>query len=250
MHLSLANKNVLITGSSRGIGFAIAEKFHEYGCNVILNGRNTYDLEKAQLILQGSHSFCSDFGNYEETLSKISNLMEWLKEIDVLVCNIGNGRSVPPGEEKYNDWQQIFSSNLWPTTNAIELFKKYIKKDTGSIICISSICGVETIQGAPITYSVAKAALNAYVKGMSRPLGKEGIRINAIAPGNILFRGSTWQEKLKKNNIEVKKMIEENVSLNCFGDTDDIANLVLYLASPLSKFITGAILTADGGQIH
>lgn len=250
MRLSLANKNILITGSSRGIGFAIAEKFHKYGCNVILNGRNDTDLKNAQLLLKGSHSFCSDFGNYDETLLKTSNLMERYKEIDVLVCNIGNGRSVIPGEEKYNDWQKTFSSNLWPTTNAIEIFKEYIKKDTGSIICISSICGLETIKGAPITYSVAKAALNAYVKGMSRPLGKKGIRINAIAPGNILFEGSTWQDKLKNNPIEVKSMIKENVSLNCFGDTDDIANLVLYLASPLSKFITGAIFTADGGQIH
>tara|TARA_Y100000589_G_C26773856_1_gene474942 strand:- start:237 stop:614 length:378 start_codon:yes stop_codon:yes gene_type:complete len=125
-----------------------------------------------------------------------------------------------------------------------------MKRDSGSIICISSICGLEVINGAPITYSVAKAALNAYVKGISRPLGKDGIRINAIAPGNILFEGSTWQHKLDDNPEIVEKMLKNNVTLNTFGRPIDIANLVLYLSSPISNFVTGSIFTLDGGQIH
>jgi len=250
MELSLADKNVLITGSSKGIGFEIAKKFHEEGCNVIINGRDKYDLEKAQSKLRGSRALCLDFRNFTETQEKIKVIMENIKYLDILVCNIGNGKSVPPGQENYHEWQKVFSANLWPTTNAIENFKNYIKKDSGAIICISSICGLEVINGAPITYSVAKAALNAYVKAISRPLGKDGIRINAVAPGNILFEGSTWQSKLEKNPDNVEKMLKDNVTLNTFGKPIDIANLVLYLSSPISNFITGSIFTLDGGQIH
>ena len=250
MELSLVDKNVLITGSSKGIGFEIARRFHEEGCNVIINGRDKYDLEKAQLKLKGSRALCLDFGNFKETQEKLKVIMENIKYLDILVCSIGNGVSVPPGKESYDEWQNVFSANLWPTTNAIENFKNYIKKDSGAITCISSICGLEVINGAPITYSVAKAALNAYVKGISRPLGKDGIRINAIAPGNILFEGSTWQSKLEKNPDNVEKMLKDNVTLNAFGKPIDIANLVLYLSSPISNFITGSIFTLDGGQIH
>ena len=250
MELSLTDKNVLITGSTRGIGFEIAKRFHEEGCNVIINGRNKYDLDKAQSKLRGSRILCLDFGNHKETEEKVKLIMDKIKSLDILVCNVGNGKSVQPGNENYYEWQNVFSANLWPTTNAIESCKKYMKRDSGSIICISSICGLEVINGAPITYSVAKAALNAYVKGISRPLGKDGIRINAIAPGNILFEGSTWQHKLDDNPEIVEKMLKNNVTLNTFGRPIDIANLVLYLSSPISNFVTGSIFTLDGGQIH
>ena len=120
----------------------------------------------------------------------------------------------------------------------------------GSIVCISSICGNEVIAGAPVTYSAAKAALNAYVRGIARPLGKQKVRINAIAAGNILFDGSVWSRRLADDENAVKKMLERDVALNQLGTPKNVAELAAYLVSPRSSFATGGIWTLDGGQIH
>jgi NAD(P)-dependent dehydrogenase (short-subunit alcohol dehydrogenase family) len=118
------------------------------------------------------------------------------------------------------------------------------------IVCISSICGLEVIPDAPITYSAAKAALHAYIRGVARPLGKQGVRINAVAPGNILFDGSVWSRKLTEDAVAVQSMLERDVSLARLGTPRDVAELVAYLASPLSGFATGGVWTIDGGQVH
>jgi NAD(P)-dependent dehydrogenase (short-subunit alcohol dehydrogenase family) len=123
-----------------------------------------------------------------------------------------------------------------------------LEDSKGSIVCISSICGVEHIPGAPITYSVAKNALNAYIKFASFPLAKKGIKINGVVPGNINFPGSVWEKKLKENPREVKKMIKDSVPLNKLGSPLDIANLVTFLSSSENKFSTGSLFYSDGGQ--
>ena len=85
---------------------------------------------------------------------------------------------------------------------------------------------------------------------MARPLGKQGIRINAIAPGNILFDNSVWSRKLIENNTAVKAMLEEKVSLGVLGKPEDVANLTTYLVSDIASFVTGTVWTIDGGQVH
>ena len=139
--------------------------------------------------------------------------------------------------------------NFFSTTNIVEASKKYLVKSRGNIVCISSICGSEYIPGAPVTYSVAKSALNSYVRISSKVLGKDKIRINAIAPGNIFFKGSTWEKKIRKNKDNIMKNINLNVALKKFGDTKSIADICLFLASKKSHFVTGSIWNADGGQI-
>ena len=124
-----------------------------------------------------------------------------------------------------------------------------MSKSKGVIVCISSIAGIDRT-GAPVPYSIAKAAINMYVKGMSKHLASQGIRINAVAPGNIMFGGSVWEKKMKKNPNRVKKILTEEVSLKRFGSPDEIGNLVTFLASPVSSFITGQIIIADGGQVR
>lgn len=130
----------------------------------------------------------------------------------------------------------------------VENSQSILQKSKGTIICISSICGNQVISGAPITYSVAKAALNFYVKSISKVLANKNIRINAISPGNIMFNGSVWDSKFKKNKKAILKMIENNVPLRKFGSPSDIANLSVWLASDQADFITGSIFVVDGGQ--
>ena len=108
----------------------------------------------------------------------VTKAVSLLNGLDILVCNVGSGKSVKPGLENYQDWQSSFKKNFFSATNIIEASKKYLVKSRGNIICISSICGLEFIPGAPATYSTAKSALNTYIKSMSYFFGKYGVRIN------------------------------------------------------------------------
>ena len=248
MKLNLSDKVVLITGSSAGIGVAIAEAFHKENCKIALNARNFKKLEVIKERLSNSIAIVGDVTNSAEAESIISEVINHFGKIDILVCNVGSGKSVPPGEETLEEWHASFSKNLWSTINMVEASKNKLSETKGNIVCISSICGLEVFPGAPVTYSVAKAALNAYVKGIARPLANKNIRINAIAAGNILFEGSVWFNKLQEDKDRVELMIKENVPLNCFGLPNDIANLAVFLASDLACFATGSIWPIDGGQ--
>ena len=250
MDFKLENKTALITGSSRGIGLQIARTLQKQGCKVVLNSRESASLNKSANQLKGSISIAGDVTNPDEAKKIADETIKILGSLDILVCNVGSGKSVSPGHENFAEWKKMMDINFFSTTNMVEASKDYLSKTKGKIICISSICGNETIPGAPITYSCAKSALNAYVKGISRFLAKKNIRINAIAPGNILFNGSTWDKKIIDNPIFVQEMLTKEVPLGCFGSPEDIACLVCYLASPLSSFMTGSILTLDGGQIR
>lgn len=250
MKLNLEGKTALITGSTRGIGFSIAEALHDQGCIVALNGRNEVNVSKAVSKLNGSIGVVGDVTQPQDARRVILEVVKQLHSIDILVCNVGSGRSVSPSFENYDEWQRVFAINLWSATNIIEAALDILIKNKGNIICISSICGIEIIPGAPLTYSVAKSALNSYVRGMARPLGKKGVRINAVAPGNIIFEGSVWSKKLIENQAEVNFFLNKEVSLGRLGKTAEISNLVVYLASPLCSFATGQIWTIDGGQTH
>ena len=250
MLLNLAGKTALITGSSNGIGFSIAQALHAEGCKVALNSRNSEQLAKATAQLSGAIGLLGDVTQAVEAQRVISEVIKSFGKIDILVCNVGGGNSVPPGEETPEEWQRVFALNLWSTINTVAAARDLLAVSKGVIICISSICGLETIASAPITYSAAKAALHSYVRGIARPLGNQGVRINAIAPGNILFDGSVWSRKLSENAPAVQSMLERDVALGCLGQPQDVANLVVYLSSAHASFATGAIWTLDGGQVH
>ena len=240
-------KNVFVTGSSKGIGFAIAKKYSEKGYVVILNGRNLKNLKNAQKKIKNSFIEQGDLSDEKKCNKVIKNIIKKHKKLDTLICNIGNGS---PRLEKsnYTKWISSFKDNFFSATNIIGKSKKYLSKTSGSIVCISSICGLETIKGAPIEYSVAKSALNTYVKLISASLAKSNIRINTVAPGNIYFKGSVWEKKISKDKKKTLKYIKENVPLNNLGNTNDVSEICFYLTSDNAKFITGSIFTVDGGQ--
>jgi NAD(P)-dependent dehydrogenase (short-subunit alcohol dehydrogenase family) len=247
MNLNLRKKNVLITGSSRGIGLEIAKHFAEENCNIVLNGR----AESGQDALGSipfSHYVSGDVSTEQGAKKVVSEAVKILGSLDVVVCNVGSGTSVKPGQETLAEWQQSFSVNLFSTTCTVEAAKSYLEQSSGVVICISSICGCEIIPGAPVTYSVAKAALNAYIRGISRPLGDQGVRICGIAPGNVLFDGSVWDRKMADDSEAVSEMLEQNVALKTLGYPEQIASLATFLASSKSNFTTGCVLIVDGGQ--
>lgn len=250
MQLDLSEKVALVTGSSKGIGLAIAQTLHAEGCRVALNGRNEADLTVATTQLDGSIGVVGDVTEPAEAQRIVAEVLRTFGRLDILVCNVGSGRSVPPGNETADEWQRVFALNLWSTTNSVEAAREALVASKGVIVCISSICGLEVIAGAPVTYSAAKAALHAYVRGIARPFGKQGVRINAVAPGNILFDGSVWSRKLAEDTPAVQAILSKDVALGSLGTPADVASLVAYLASPRSGFASGSVWTLDGGQVH
>ena len=248
MKINLNGKNGLITGSSEGIGFDIAKTLQMNGCKIAINGRSQSKLKLARKKLQNCIAIKGDVTKYNEAKSIIKKYKRFFKKLDILICNVGSGKSkkkIPDIKE----WQRLFNINFWSTLNIISCAEKFLIKSKSSIICISSICGLESIKGAPIPYSVAKSALNSYVVNQSKFFGEYKTRINAIAPGNIIFKGSTWSKKMKKSPAITNKFIKENVSLKLFGKPHDVSNIVLYLSSDESKYVTGSIFKIDGGQI-
>jgi 3-oxoacyl-[acyl-carrier protein] reductase len=248
MELELAGKAALVTGSSRGIGRAIAGALHAEGCRVALNGRTMADLRSAAAELPGTVALVGDVTQPMEAGHVVAEATRAWGGLDILVCNVGSGRSVPPGTETHEEWQRVFALNLWSTTNTVEAARETLAASRGAIVCVSSICGLKVVPGAPVTYSAAKAALHAYVRGMAQTFGARGVRINAVAPGNILFEGSAWSEKLAADRRSVEAMLERDVPLDRFGTAREVADLVAYLASPRAGFATGGVWTLDGGQ--
>lgn len=249
MDMGLAGKLVLVSGGSRGIGAAISEAFVREGSKVMVTGRSPESLRAIARLLGGAcETHVCDATDPRQAAATIAAVEAKHGSLDVLVTCAGSGTSVPPGEETPDEWLRVMGINLLSATNMVEASVPLLRRSRiATIVCISSICGVEAL-GAPVTYSAAKAALSMAVKAWSRPFGKMGIRINAVSPGNIFTTGGTWDRKTQADPDGVAAMLSREVPLGRFGTPDEIANTVVFLASPRAAFVTGSNVVADGGQ--
>jgi 3-oxoacyl-[acyl-carrier protein] reductase len=237
----------LVTGSSRGIGRGIASELASAGYVVAVNGRNPRAVENTTCMIANSHGVTGDVSDVRGANAVVDAATHALGGLDVLVCNVGSGRR-SAAETANSVWTSTFDLNFFSAVHCIDAALPALKQSGGSIVCISSICAVETISDAPVPYSVAKAALNAYIRISSRTLGRFGVRINAVLPGNIYFEGSTWFDKQSLEPAKVEEYINDEVPLQRFGTPSEIAKAVRFLAGDDSQFTTGALLVVDGGQ--
>ena len=239
-----SEKVVLVSGSTKGIGKAIAKRFIEDGYLVIQNSRNKID--KSDLVATKYIQF--DVTNFQDCLKLIETVQTEFGRLDVLVCNVGSGAELEKEVSSEKRWDHFIDINLLSAAYLVDAAISMLLKSRGNVVAISSICGSYQVNGAPVEYSVSKAALNMFIKSMALKYGKSGVRFNAVSPGNVMFNGSTWHTKLKNNEAEVNKFIIENVPMGVFVESEDVAEAVLFLASNKSRFTTGAIINVDGGQ--
>ena len=239
--------NVLVTGSSSGLGYHLADLFLKDDYNVCINGSSSPKLQKAKDSLS-TKGIVADVTKQKDCDRLIKSCEKNFGNIDILICNVGSGASVQAGAENLKEWKRVFDINFFSTVNTINALLNSSKSKKTSIVCISSICGNEFIPGAPVTYSVSKSALNAYVKNYSKFLMHKGFRLNGIVCGNILFKGSSWDKKLKNKKFNVKKDVFADVPVSRFAAPIDIFNTTKFLSNKDSSFMCGSLVVVDGGQ--
>ena len=232
---------VLVTGSSKGIGLSIARKFKKEKWAVIQNSRN--EISKDSLI--GDTCIFADVTKSDEVISLIKQIKDKYGHLDAIVCNVGSGKNIDSSNSRER-WDYFIKVNLFSASNIVDHALPLL--ENSSVTVISSICGNSAIDGAPVEYSTAKAALNQYIKVMAKKYAEKEIRFNSVSPGNVIFDGSQWEEKLKSDKKNTNDYIKQNVPMGKFIEPQDVAEMVYYLSSNNSRFITGQNFVIDGGQ--
>jgi 3-oxoacyl-[acyl-carrier protein] reductase len=254
MDLSLRDKVAFIAGSSRGVGLAIAQAFLREGAKVVISGRQPGPLDQAEASLTaeaGQDRVVAILGDMtrEADLEQALGLVQArFGGLDAVVANLGSGTGRPGWDLSPDDWHSALTINLLGSMAlASKAMSRLIARGGGSITFISSIAGLEAVS-APLGYSTAKAAVLSAMKSLARLAGPQGVRVNAVAPGNVLFPGGSWERKLMERRQFFEDYIRTEVPLQRFAHPAEIADAVVFLASERASFITGACLVVDGGQ--
>ena len=254
MELGLAAKKAFIAGSSRGIGFAIAQSLLAEGCHVCISGRDKESLANAERALKSScpsehvSSFAGDLTELATIQIALSEIRHAWGCVDLLIANLGSGHGTQGWNQDADEWDRLFNQNLYGSVRLAQaVIPGMIERGNGGIVFIGSIAGMETT-AAPIAYGAAKAALIHYSKMLARLLAVYNIRVNTVAPGNICFPGGNWFRRLAYDPQSVESYLNAEVPLKRFGTVNEVAALVTFLCSSQTTFSTGSCLVVDGGQ--
>ena len=244
----LENKNVIITGGSRGIGKAIAEKFAQNGANLAITcikmSDEALDLVKnLESLGVKAKAYESDASDFESAIKLAENVFNDFGSIDVLVNNAGITKDnllLRMSEEDFNDVMKVNMNSVFNNTKAV--LRQMLKQKNGSIINLSSVVGVKGNAGQS-NYSSSKAAIIGFTKSVALELGSRNIRCNAIAPG---FIETEMTRALQQDQINEWA---ESIPLKRSGKPEDVANTSLFLASDMASYITGQVMNVCGGML-
>jgi len=235
------NKVVLITGASGGMGKAIAKKFAEAGAKVALN-----DIAQAEESLKtitqelGGRYFLADVSKFEEVEKMVQDIQKEFGRLDILVNNAGITQDRTLAKMTKEEWQRVIDIDLTGVFNCSKAALPLIIANQGKIVNISSLVGQRGNFGQ-VNYAAAKAGIIGFTKALTKEVGRFGVTVNAVAPGFI-------ETRLTENlPPELKETIKKFTPLGRFGKPEEVASLVVFLASEEADFITGAVINIDGG---
>ena len=246
--MSEEKKVALITGATRGIGKEIALTLAEAGYNIALNYRKeNEELEKLKNEIKEKGveclTVCGDVSNFEEVEKFVKEIIEKFGKIDVLVNNAGITKDMLLMRMKKEDFESVIDVNLVGTFNVTKNVISYMMKArTGRIVNISSVVGISGNAGQT-NYSASKAGIIGFTKSLAKEVASRNINVNAVAPG---FIETSMTEVLKE---EIKEEIAKTIPLKRMGKAKDVANLVKFLVSEDSSYITGQVINVDGGMV-
>ena len=243
----LKEKIAIITGAARGIGKEIALKLANAGANIAICDVSEEALESAKIDIEatGRECFCAvaDVGSTESAENMVNKTLDKFGKIDILVNNAGITRDALLMRMKEEDWDAVITVNLKGAFNFTKaVSRSMIKQRSGKIVNIASIIGIMGNAGQA-NYAASKAGLIGLTKSAAKELAQRGINVNAIAPG---FIKTAMTDKL---TCEQKQGMLNLIPLNTLGEPKDVANLVLFLSSDNSSYITGEVIKVDGGMV-
>lgn len=242
------SKVAFITGATRGIGKSIALKLASCGYDIAINYRTENDdLTKLLNEIRGFNvrciAVCGDVSDFEACTNMIKQIISEFEKIDVLVNNAGITRDMLLMRMKESDFTDVIDVNLVGTFNITKNVIPYMmKQKNGRIINISSVVGI-TGNAGQTNYSASKAGIIGFTKSLAKEVGSRNILVNAVAPGFI----QTDMTNILKD--EIKQELIKNIPLKRFGNATDVANVVKFLASEESSYITGQVINIDGGMV-
>ena len=242
------DKCALITGATRGIGKQIAITLAKQGYNIALNYRKeNEELENTKKEIEkiGVQILAvkGDVANFEDCENFVKQVIERFGQIDVLVNNAGITKDMLLMRMKKEDFEQVIDTNLVGTFNVTKNVVPYMMKArSGRIINISSVVGISGNAGQT-NYSASKAGIIGFTKSLAKEIASRNILVNAVAPG---FIETNMTDVLKD---DVQQEIAKNIPLKRMGTTQDVANVVKFLASDDSSYITGQVINVDGGML-
>ncbi|MEQ8266630.1 MAG: SDR family oxidoreductase [Parvibaculum sp.] len=262
MDLELNGKHVFIAGASRGIGLGMARAFAAEGAKVALTARGPEALDeaKAALVAEGAKpenlvTIAGDMTASADIAAALDAAEAKLGPVHCAIANVGLSNAPLGFDVSDADWDADMKQNLFGSVYlAREAIRRILKRpaperEGANVILISSVAGVDAM-GTSLTYAASKAGINHFTRQLAKFTGKESIRVNAIAPGNILFEGGVWDKNTKERPEAWERWIKREVALRRFGKVEEIADAALFLSSPRASFITGEVLVVDGGQVR
>jgi 3-oxoacyl-[acyl-carrier protein] reductase len=243
----LANQIAVVTGAGRGIGRAIALKFAAEGADVVCVSRTAENSEKVageiRALSRKAWAHAVDVSDAAAVGAAAEKILAEAGRVDVLVNNAGVTRDGLLMRMSEADWDTVLDTNLKGAFLFTKAFTRaLLKQKSGRIINVASIIGLIGNAGQ-CNYSASKAALIGFTKAVARELASRGITVNAIAPGFI------ETDMTAAVNEEMRKQLLANIPLSRFGHPDEIAEAALFLAGPAARYITGQVLTVDGGMV-
>jgi 3-oxoacyl-[acyl-carrier protein] reductase len=254
MDLGLTDRVAIITGSSRGLGLASAKALISEGCCVTICGRTQATLDEARRQLtelsgrdERVLTVAADVSRPDGAHAVVDRTIEAFGALDVLVNNVALARGASLLETSDGQWQEAIDQTLFPAIRVSRLAVPHMqRRGGGSIIMIASIYGREA--GGRMTYNAVKAAEISLAKSLAQQLAPMNIRVNSVAPGSILFEGGSWWKRQRDDPAAMADYVKRELPFGRFGRAEEVGDVVAFLASRRSSWISGASVVVDGCQ--